>query len=199
MRLDRVEFGQGVHIGEQLVAVSKSRNLVGFNHSYTQLVHQVEHPELTARQTLAYDRSARLRVRGAQWMIAAFGARNDEVCVGGQREEVGEQRALDMRHVAREQQDVVMSGGERCVEARERAAAGHPVLHRNDVVRDRTCAAITDQEDAIHQRPQRVDLPLQNRAAAHAQRRLVRAAHAPGQSACENRRASHTAPILLRA
>jgi len=196
-RFECVEIGLGVHIGEQEIGLSESREFGTVDAANAQLVEQVSHAQLPLPEPAPHRSATRLRVNRTQGMIAAFGPWHDSVGIRHLAGQVPQQRSGEEGHIAGEQQHVVVTRSlERGFEAAERSAAVRPVAESNRAWRDGRVVSVPDEQDTGGNGAQGFELPLEDGPAPEAQLTLVTPAEPLCLSTSEDCRARHLAAIL---
>ena len=129
--LDRPILERGVEVREEAVRIAEASDYLARDDARAHIVEKAVNPEPSVGQPAGNRLQTRARIRGTQRMIAAFGARNDEIGPVGavdERQEVAQQARRDKRHVARDDDhDRRSRRGQRGMKSAERAATRHEV------------------------------------------------------------------------
>jgi hypothetical protein len=195
-RLEIVELGGRIHIGQQPFAVAKPIDGLSLDHVHPYILKEFQHLEPAFCHSPDDGHLAGAGVDRAQRMISAFGARDDGVCVPGLGEEMDEKRRGHKRHVARHHDEMVVAGRRQGrVEAAERPAVRHSIGHNADIAHAVNRIA-THQQDVIGYLPELRQLAIENRATADQQSAFVASAKPAGPTTRENCGTRHSFSIL---
>jgi hypothetical protein len=194
-RLEIAKLVRRIHIGQQPLA-AETRELFTLDNVDLQVFKQLQHLQAPLSQTPDHRRMTRAAVDRAQRMIAAFGPWHDNVGRIVQGDETLEKTGRDERHVTRDDDHpIVVSRGQRGVEAAERPAFGHAIGNAAKPAGgvERTVA---NQQDVIGKLAQFIELTVENSSSADDQRTFLAPAEAARAAAVKNRGAHHSLAIL---
>ena len=198
-RLEIAKLVGRIHIGQQPRAAVACDN-VRLDHVYRQIFEQFHHLQAPLLQVSLHGAMAGAPVDGTQRMISAFGPRHDSIHRIIETDERRQKAGCNERHIARHQQQrVVSSLCQGSVEASKRAAVGNPIPDHANADWRLEGLTVSDEQDVVGELTQHLELPIEDSSSVNLQRAFVSAAKSPCSTARKNRSTGHNPVILLPA